>query len=545
MAVRYGARKYTSGEGARVLAGKHLIRLSEVVLVTVVTCFCLQSVLAELGPPVTGRSLRYCNPLPIEASSRDGSPRGASLGDVTVVREGDRYYMFCTGGGAWVSEDLVNWKHHPVQGRVPVAPGVFKYRGYFYMSGNGAPLYRAEDILGPYESAGDWKDHNGQSWTGTADNGRTWAGAFDVHFFIDDDKPYLYFPGRGSEGIYVVPLDPDDLTRFAAAPKRLFGFDKSHIWERYGEMNEYSEVTWIEGPWMIKHGETYYLEYSASGTQWLSYATGVYTSKSPLGPFTYAPGNPILRQTTGVVTGTGHGCIVKGPDGHFWQFYTIVLANPPGGRRLGMDPVGFDGNGNLFVRGPSETPQWAPGVVDDPARQGDSGSVALTVNKIRAMRAQSTFSSQRPGHEAPYAVDNSNGTWWEPAEDDKQPSLTLDLGPATEFDHVQQFMIDSCRIEFVAGGGRFAFGSTGQRQTTRPKNATLAHQYRIEASTDGNTYTTVLDKTRNSILKYTEFEEIPPTACRFVRLTITDWPRVGRSNLGIMEFTVFGKPIEP
>ncbi len=545
MPVQCDDRKHPWREAARPFAGKHLMTLSEVVLLTLAICACLQSAQANSGPPVIGRSRRYCNPLPIEASSRDGSPRGVSLGDVTVVRENNRYYMFCTGGGAWVSEDLVSWKCRPVQGRVPVAPGVFRYKGTFYMSGNGAPLYHAKNILGPYEPLGDWKDHNGQAWTGTADNGLAWEGAFDAHFFVDRDQPYLYFPGRGTEGIYVVPLDPDDLTRFAAAPKRLFGFDKSHIWERYGDMNEYSEVTWIEGPWMIKHGDTYYLEYSASGTQWLSYATGVYTSKSPLGPFTYAPGNPVLRKTTGVVTGTGHGCIVKGPDGHLWQFYTIVLANPPGGRRLGMDPVGFDEKGDLFVRGPSETPQWAPGVVDDPAHQGDSGSIALTVNKIRAMRARSTFSSQRQGHEAPYAVDNSNGTWWEPAEDDRQPFLTLDLGPATAFDHVQQFMIDSCRIEFVAGRGRFGFGPSGQRQTTQPTNATAAHQYKIEASTDGNTYTTVLDKTDNNITKYVEFDEIPPKACRFVRLTITDWPKVSDANMGIMEFTVFGKPIEP
>lgn len=296
---------------------------------------------------------------------------------------------------------------------------------------------------------------------------------------------------------------------------------------------------------MIKQGDTYYLEYSASGTQWLSYAIGVYTSKHPMGPFTYASGNPVLRKTAGVVTGTGHGSVVKGPDGRFWQFYTIVLANPPGGRRVGMDPIGFDEKGNLFVRGPSETPQWGPGIVDDPIRQGDSGSIPLTVNKIRAMRSQSIVSSERPGHEATYAIDNSNGTWWEPAEDDKLPSLTLDLGPATEFDHVQQFMIDSCRIEFVAGRDRPGSGSGEQRQTAKSSNTTVAHRYKIGTSMDGNTYATALDKTNNAVTKYIEFDEIPPTACLFVRLTMTNWPRINSTNLGIMEFTVFGKPIEP
>jgi hypothetical protein len=251
--------------------------------------------------------------------------------------------------------------------------------------------------------------------------------------------------------------------------------------------------------------------------------------------------NPILRKTTGVVTGTAHGSVVQGPDGNWWQFYTIVLANPPGGRRLGMDAVGFDRNGNIFVRGPSETPQWGPGAVSDPVRNGDSGSVPLTVNKLRAMNARSKFSSEKPGHEAAFAIDNSNGTWWEPAENDPQPSLTIDLSPATDFDPVQQFTVDSSRIAFLTGRGGFGPGAVPA--AARTANATIARQYKIEASTDGATFTTILDKTGNKVTRYVEFDEIPPTACRFIRLTITGWPRRPNTPLGIMEFTVFGKDV--
>jgi xylan 1,4-beta-xylosidase len=497
--------------------------------------------------PVVGRSLRYCNPLPIEASSRDGSPQGVNLGDVTVVREGGKYYLFGTGGGGWVSEDLVNWQYQGVemrQGRVPVAPHVVKYNGQFYMSGNNAPVYRAPSILGPYEVLGEWTDVTGKPFAGFA-NGRQWVGAFDVDIFVDEDnKPYLYFPARSTEGIDVVPLDPNHLNRFTAAPKRLFGFDRSHVWERYGEMNEYPDVSWIEGPWMLTRNGTYYLQYSASGTQWLTYATGMYTGKSPIGPFAYSPVNPVLRKTTGIVTGTAHGSIVEGPDGNLWQFYTIVLSNPPGGRRIGMDPVGFDERGNLFVRGPSETPQWGPGAVADPARRGDSGSLALTVGKMRAMNTKSTFSSQRPGHEAAYAVDNSTGTWWEPAEDDGQPSITIDLGPATEFDPIQTFTVDSSRILFAAGRG-FGRPGTAPAPAAPPVDAIVAHRYTIDVSNDGTTFTTLLDKTRNTVTRYVEFDELPPTACRFVRLTLTGWPRSTATPLGILEFTVFGKAVSP
>lgn len=499
---------------------------------------------ARPASPVIGKSARYCNPLPLEATSQDGSAQGVSLGDVTVVREGNDYYLFGTGGGAWVSRDFVNWKHRPVDvrgGRLPVAPHVAKYNGAFYMSGNDAPLYRAPNILGPYEVLGPWKNEKGEPWTGVS-NGQPWSGAFDVDIFIDDDnKPYLYFPGRSTDGIYVVPLDPNDLTRFAAAPKHLFGFDRSHVWERWGDHNEYSNAAWIEGPWVFKRNGTYYLEYSGSGTQWLSYASGVYTAKSPLGPFTYSPRNPLLRKTTGIVTGPGHGCVIQGPDGNWWVFYTIVLANPPGGRRLGMDPVDFDANGNMFARGASETPQWAPGAVSDPVRNGDSGSIPLTVNKLRNLNQRGAASSQRQGREAAYALDDSNGTWWEPAEDDARPTLTVDMGSTTEWDREQFFTVDSSRIEFLAPGRLVPPGSATPSPAAPGRNR--AFRYRIELSNDGKEYSTVLDKTRNDVTRYTEFDEIPPTRARYVRLTLTDWPRVGQP-LGIVEFTVFGKPIE-
>ncbi|MBI4662890.1 MAG: family 43 glycosylhydrolase, partial [Verrucomicrobia bacterium] len=445
----------------------------------------LSAAVAALAPaaePVLGKSQRYCNPLPMDSGG------GASAaGDVTVIRDGGKYFMYCTGGGAWISGDLVNWTFQRVA-NVPVAPDVVKYNGAFYLCGNSGPLFKADNPLGPFTSVGNWPQ---------ATNG--WYGPFDMHLFIDDDnEPYLYYPGRGVTGIFVVPLDPNDLTQFAGQPKRLFTFNKDHVWERYGEMNEYTEVAWIEGPWVQKHNGTYYLEYSASGTQWKTYAEGYYTAKRPTGPFTYAPNNPLLRRTDGLVTGTAHGSIVEGPDQRLWQFYTIVLSNPPGGRRVGMDPIAFDKVGNMSVR-ITDTPQGAPGVVADPAKDGDSGSIPVSINKVRAMNAQSRFSSQQPGRDAAYAVDNSSGTWWEPGPTDAQPTLTLDLGPATRFDAVQLFTIDSVRLLFT--GGR-RFGGQGGTTSATPVNTapaattapavlpTNAYQYKIDVSTDGNTYAT-------------------------------------------------------
>jgi xylan 1,4-beta-xylosidase len=285
-------------------------------ILTMVTVWTVHAADPELG-----KSPRYCNPLPMVSGMG-----GSASGDVTVILEKGKYYMYCTGGGAWISDDMVNWTFQRVA-NVPVAPHVVKYKDSFYMCGNDGPLYKADNPLGPFNLVGDWKN------TPTLDEG--WNDPFDMDIFIDDDnKPYLYYPGRGVSGIYVAPLDPDDLSRLAGPAKHVITFNPDHIWERYGDMNEYTSVSWIEGPWMQKVNDTYYLQYSASGTQWITYASGYYTSKSPIGPFTYAPNNPLLRRTEGLVTGVAHGCIVEGPDKNLWQFYTIVLSNPPGGRRI-------------------------------------------------------------------------------------------------------------------------------------------------------------------------------------------------------------------
>lgn len=480
--------------------------------------------------PVVGRSPRYCNPLPMVRDDR-----ASASGDITVIRDENKYYMYCTGGGAWISDDLSNWRFQAVA-NVPVAPHVVKYKRAFYMCGNSGPLYKADHPLGPFTAVGNWpKPTEG------------WYGPFDMDIFIDDTgKPYLYYPGRGITGIFVVPLNPADLTKFDGPPRHLFAFNKNHLWERYGEMNEYTDVSWVEGPWMLKYNGTYYLQYSASGTQWKTYAEGYYTAPTPMGPFTYATNNPLLRKTEGIVTGTAHGSVVEGPAGTLWQFYTIVLSNPPGGRRVGMDPIAFDEDGDMSVR-ITETPQWAPGVVGDPPKDGDSGSIPVTIHKVRAMNAQSSFSSEQHGHYAAYAVDNSTGTWWEPSPDDARPSLTLDLGPATRFDVVQLFTIDSARLLFTGGWrfGRRARTTSSTNEATAEAIAptlppTDAYQYQIEVSTDGNTFTTVLDESTNDVVRNTIFEEIPPTKCRFVRLTMINWPRA--TPLGIIELTVFGRP---
>ena len=455
---------------------------------------------------------RYCNPLPMVIG-----PGGNASGDVSVIESGGKYYMCCSGGGMWYSDDLLNWELKGTE-NIPGAPDIVEYNGKFYVTGNSDHVYVADNPLGPYKDLGLFKN------TGPVENG--WNGGFDCKIFIDDDnQPYLFWPGRGISGIYGVKLNPNDLTTFMDKPTHLFGFNPMHAWERYGEANEYPTVAWIEGPWVIKRNGIYYLEYSASGTQWKSYAEGYYTATSPLGPYTYAENNPLLRKTEGLVTGTAHGSIVKlaGKD-EWWQFYTIVLSNPPGGRRIGMDKVTFDSNGLMYCT-VTDTPQPAPGTV---AKEGVPASIPVSINKASPRyKSLSKSSSAKEGYPAAFAADNYSGTVWMPADDDKAPYIVFDLGGATEWDVIQLFKVDGVRLMFTG--------------TRRGRGATATYpvfKFKVETSMDGEKFSMVLDKTKNTVSKDTIFEEFPSTLCRYVRLTITDWPK--ETPLGVIEATIFG-----
>ena len=117
-----------------------------------------------------------------------------------------------------------------------------------------------------------------------------------------------------------------------------------------------------------------------------------------------------------------------------------------------------------------------------------------------------------------------------PAEDDKEPSLLIELSPATRFDVVQLFTVDGMRIMF--GGvsqGRGGFGRGAADQV---------YKYKLEVSMDGENFKTVVDKTGNTVSRNNTFDEFDPVQCRFVKLTVTGWPE--NSPRGIIDFTVFG-----
>jgi xylan 1,4-beta-xylosidase len=466
-----------------------------------------------LAPAVAqNKPKTYCNPLPLPSypvvRAAPGGLDYRSLADPTVIKYGGKWYLYPSYEMAWVSEDLINWEHVPMKlsgaGRgSPFAPTVLEHNGSFYLTANGTGLYRSSDPLGPWEYAGDIKDQNGKKVI--------WV---DPMLFADDDgKIYAYY-GSGNEGIWAVELDPLDLTRFRAPARNCFRFEPSHLWERWGEKNEFDDRSWIEGAWVTKNNGRYYLQYSAPGTEWKNYSVGVYTSTSPLGPFTYDARNPILCDRGGLINGTGHHSVVEGPDGGLWAIYTVLYRNRHKfERRLALDPVGFDRRGNMVFNGPSETPQWAPGVKKDAWLGNDAGSIPLSIDK------DISASTTSPGRDAVYAIDNNVRTWWEAQEGDPKPSLKVDLG--------REFSIEAARI-------LFSDAHLDSKKGVLPG----PFQFKLEASSDDVVYRIVWDKTKNTGDRNIEYGEFPAQRSRYVRLTVTGGP--SGLPVGILEFTVFG-----
>ena len=440
------------------------------------------------------------------------------MADPTVIKFEGKWYLFPSCGSLWWTEDFVNWTHHKIEpDNVGYAPTVVQKGPWLYLTACSDEMWRAKHPLGPWELLGNIKDEHGQKMR--------WN---DPCLFVDDDGVMYGYHGLGKDGIYVARMREDDPTQFDGPRVHCFAFEPEHIWERFGEFNQNPDVSYIEGGWITKREGTYYLQYSGPGTELKRYSLGCYVSDKPMGPWRYQKRNPILTDRGGLINGSGHHSMVEGPDGNLWCFYTcLVRIEHRFERRIGMDPVGFDGQGEMFVAGPTETPQWGPGVVKRPARASDVrkredqwanavGWLPLSVNEtVRA-------SSWVEGREPAYAVDNVIRTWWEAAAGDEAPWLKVDL-----------------HREWEVGAVRTLFADRGLDYEAWVIPG--PYRYRIEGSLDGQAWEVLVDKSGNTVDKHMEYDQVAgKKRARYVRLVVVGWPMGMR--LGVWEFTVFGRP---
>lgn len=464
--------------------------------------------------------LTYCNPLPIPSY-----PKGIdihfytdeedfrSLADPTCVYYDNKWYLYISHGMVWVSEDFVHWDYHPLNVTLGYAPTVVHFRGKFYLTSNSVNiLYVSDDPCGPFELVGEFKNLKGERQL-TPD---------PMLFVDDDDRLYLYY-GSSYPGIFGAELDPDNPTQLITEPVLLLKFEPENVWERFGQFNENPNISYPEGSWMYKKNGRYYLTFASPATQHATYAMGAYVSdEGPLSGFKYQKNNPFAHSRYGLMSGAGHGSIVDGPNDSIWVFYTSICGtNDQYERRIGMDPVYINEEGELVCERITCTPQWAPGVKDNPRLGNDADLLPLNC------LVHTQGSSRAEGSRYIYAVDECMHTYWQPAKDDKKPRYVVDFG-------------DFCVIDAV----RVIWRDIGLDY----KNGILpgAYQYKIEVADDhfgdwqnmaddnGMNWITIIDKSDNREDMLIDYIPIEPIKAHYMRLTILGGPenvQVGLTNL--------------
>lgn len=443
-----------------------------------------------------------------ESYGRIGENDVRATADPTVCYFHDRWYLYTTSGVMYDSDDMVNWTPHydetwmPIS--APMAPTVEKFRGKYYATSNSTPLHEADNPIGPWRNIGEW----------TLMDGREVCCNDPMIFADDDDRLYLYW-GLGIS-IMGVELDPEQPNKFITEPKILFEFDPKNWWERFGASNEDWYRGFIEGAWMIKLDGRYYLTYSASGTEYFNYCMGAYISDSPLGEYKLQPQNPLSRSRTGFIKGGGHGSIVKGPKDTLWCFYTIpVSVDAIMERRIGMDPVGIAEDGSIYALTGYDTPQFKPGVLENPEEGNGAGLVQLATFK------PTKASSYAPGHYPLLALDETLHTWWQPAEGDEQPEFAVLLQG--------KYNISAIRIMWKDIGLHFEEGiHVGP------------YKYLIEYSDEieGDNWETLIDARDNETDLTVDYRTFDPVLAVRVRMTITGKPK--GVTPGLMDFSIFG-----
>ncbi|HEX8357003.1 MAG TPA: family 43 glycosylhydrolase [Segetibacter sp.] len=454
----------------------------------------------------------YCNPINIDYTySIYNAGNGISYrsgADPAVVRFRGEYYMFVTRSmGYWHSTDLTKWDFITPQRWYFMgenAPAAHNYKdSVLYVAGDPSGTMSILHTDDPKK--GDWKASPVILYD-----------LQDPDLFIDDDgQAYMFW---GSSNVYPLRGKKLDKSRNFLPSEQtveLFKLDgKQHGWERFGENHSDTVLAgYMEGAWLTKHNNKYYMQYAAPGTEFNVYGDGVYMSDSALGPYKYAPNNPVYYKPGGFMNGAGHGSTVLGPDEKYWHFGSMALSvNVNWERRICLFPTYFDKEGLMYSNTSfGDYPHFAPAV---PGKMGGfAGWMLLSYKKpVKASSVQGQFSANN-------LVDENVKTFWVADKNDDQQWLQIDLLKASAIHAIQVNYHDYKSNIFGRMEG-------------------MHHRYVIEGSTDGTNWSTLVNR-RNSFKDapndYVELST--PATARYIRYKNIQVPS---THLAISDIRVFG-----
>lgn len=475
-------------------------------IISVVLLYCLVAAESVLGQAT------YCNPLNLDYTYMiynahdDISYRSGA--DPAVVKFRGEYYMFVTRSmGYWHSTDLTHWdfiapEKWYFQGSN--APAAHNYKdSVLYVTGD--PSGSMSVLYTDNPKKGDWKAVPA-----------ILNDLQDPDLFIDDDgQAYMFWGSSNKFPIRAKKLDRNKRFRPSEKTYELFNLDAAkHGWERFGENHSDTVLGgYIEGPWLTKHKNKYYMQYAAPGTEFNVYGDGVYVSDHPLGPYHYAPNNPISYKPGGFANGAGHGSTVQGPADKFWHFGSMAVSvNVGWERRICMFPTYFDKDDLMYTDTYfGDYPHYAP--------SSDETSGQFTGWMLLSYQKPVTVSSQVKEYSAENLVDESIKTFWLAEENNVKQWISIDLLKPADVYAIQINYHDYKSDMYGRIPG-------------------LYHQYIIEGSMDGKQWKVLIDK--NSSDKDTPNDYVAlanPQTVRYIRYKNKHVPT---PHLAISGLRIFG-----
>ena len=134
--------------------------------------------------------------------------------------------------------------------------------------------------------------------------------------------PFLFFDDNGKKYLYHVRLGGGNNIYVAEFKDDFSGIKEETLKECISANGGWEDTKRIdappiaEGPTVIKHKGTYYLFYSCNDFRNIDYAVGYASSRSPFGPWSKNPNNPIIDRSKIGKNGTGHGDVFKDKKGN-------------------------------------------------------------------------------------------------------------------------------------------------------------------------------------------------------------------------------------
>jgi hypothetical protein len=464
----------------------------------------------------------YCNPInidygytPIPDFSTWGRHR-ATADPVIVNYKGD-YYLFSTNQwGYWWSSDMSDW--HFISRRF-LRPWNKVYDELC------AP---AVGIIGDTMIVmGSTYTKDFTVWMSTDPKNDNWKpllerfeiGGWDPDFFTDDDgRLYMYNGSSNRYPLYGIELERKTLNPIGTRAEMYLLEPERYGWQRFGEHMDNTFLDgFMEGAWMTRHNNKYYLQYGAPGTEISGYGDGVVVGTSPLGPFT-PQSDPFSLKLGGFARGAGHGSTYQDNSGNYWHISTIKISVKNNfERRLGIWTAGFDMDDVMWCNTSfGDYPEYLP---EAAKKYGVWRPQWYLLNYKKPVEVSSTYG----GFHANNINDEEIETYWSASSANNNEWIITDLGTVSTVNAIQinyaDQDVDSSHLGKINGGEQY-------------------HQYRILYSTDHKKWNLLVDKSKNKTDVPHDYVELGKAVeARYLKLENLHMPS---GKFAISGFRVFG-----